>query len=60
MNYFKKAITIIIIFVVCTRNYGLAECNVETLNSLNFVLEYALWRDWHQAVIYTPDMDPGN
>lgn len=37
-----------------------AYCPESTVASLPFVLEYAVWRGWHQAVIYTPDLEPGN
>ncbi|XP_035433718.2 uncharacterized protein LOC118265111 [Spodoptera frugiperda] len=36
-----------------------AYCPESTVASLPFVLEYAVWRGWHQAVIYTPDLEPG-
>lgn len=37
-----------------------AYCPESTVAPLPFVLEYAVWRGWHQAVIYTPDLEPGN
>ncbi|KAJ8721550.1 hypothetical protein PYW07_002325 [Mythimna separata] len=34
-------------------------CPEAALAPLPFVLEYAVWRGWHQAVVYTPDLEPG-
>ncbi|KAF9413281.1 hypothetical protein HW555_008447 [Spodoptera exigua] len=36
-----------------------ARCPESTIAPLPFVLEYAVWRGWHQAVIYSPDLEPG-
>ncbi|CAB3223639.1 unnamed protein product [Arctia plantaginis] len=36
---------------------GYAYCPESALAPLHFVLEYALWRGWHQAVIYTPELE---
>lgn len=46
--------------IIGTRSMGgYAYCPESALAPLPFVLEYVLWRGWHQAVIYTPEFEQG-
>lgn len=38
---------------------GTAFCPESALAPLQFVLEYAVWRGWQQAIVYTPDLEQG-
>ncbi|XP_061730130.1 uncharacterized protein LOC133534851 [Cydia pomonella] len=50
---------VIIGIVLCTlgRMGVQARCPASALASFPLVLEYAVWRGWHQAIIYTPDLE---
>lgn len=37
-----------------------ASCPASALAPLPLVLEYALWRGWHQAIIYAPELERGS
>lgn len=50
-------ITVMLILLLSGNVVG--KCPVNVLVQLPLVVEYALWRGWHQALIYTPDIEPG-
>ncbi|KAJ2942654.1 hypothetical protein O0L34_g2123 [Tuta absoluta] len=36
-----------------------ARCPRSATAPLSYLLEHAVWRGWHQTIIYTPDLEPG-
>lgn len=55
MKLFHVVCTILIAKALLVDAY----CPEAAQAPLPFVLEYAVWRGWHQAVIYAPDLEQG-
>ncbi|CAD0199780.1 unnamed protein product [Chrysodeixis includens] len=45
--------------LIALASRGFAYCPESALAPLLFVLEYAVWRGWQQAIVYTPDLEQG-
>ncbi|KAG6460188.1 uncharacterized protein LOC115450000 isoform X2 [Manduca sexta] len=48
-------ITLYALFLIPGLIYG--ECPASMQATLPFMLEYAIWRGWHQAIVYTPHLE---
>lgn len=44
---------------ITAKDYVNAYCPSEVLRTMPFMLEFGLWRGWHQTLIYTPEIEKG-
>ncbi|CAH2108163.1 unnamed protein product [Euphydryas editha] len=44
-------------YLFCLFSFSNAKCPRSVVSTLGYIIEHAVWRGWHQVVIYTTDLE---